>query len=330
MSGGGKGGSATTEVTVPEYVEEAARRNLNKAEAISRIGYTPYYGPDVAAFTPMQEAAFQNTADAASAFGMSGGNMSAQNLRGGMAAPTSYASGARGYSSAPMYEDALAQLRKERPGQKKYIDSFFIDPVTGAPGSNMQPRIVYTQSPVMGGSGSSSGNVFGGGGGSGGVVGGGGRGGGLFNYRQGPNQNGSAGYGIGGYTSLRDTVDGGGPGKSKILCCAYHNLGYLPREIWRLDQRYGVWLYRNDPELMVGYHAWAAPLADYVQEDTPVAKVVRAFMWPIVKAWAEEMAHNMKPDDYAPNYFGKLIKFVGEPFSRMCGKLKPRKIKEMV
>jgi len=327
---GGRSGSTTTEVKVPEYVEEAARRNLNKAEAISRIGYTPYYGPDVAAFTPMQEAAFQNTADAANAFGMSGGNMSAKNLRGGMAAPTSYAGGVRGYSSAPMYEDALAQLLKKRPGQKKYIDSFFIDPVTGAAGLNMQPRIDYTQPQAMalGGGGFESG-------GDSRVVDGGGSGGGLFNYRQGPNLNGRAGYGIRGYTSLRDTIDGGGPGVSgggrkKILCCAYYNLGYLPREIWRLDQRYGVWLYRNDPELMVGYHAWAAPLADYVQEDTPVAKVVRAVMWPIVKAWAEEMAHNMKPDDYAPNYFGKLIKFVGEPFSRMCGKLKPRKIEEMV
>ena len=218
MSGGGKGGSTTSEVKVPEYVEEAARRNLNKAEAISRIGYTPYYGPDVAAFTPMQEAAFQNTADAASAFGMSGGNMSAQNLRGGMAAPTSYAGGARGYSSAPMYEDALKQLRKNSPGQKEYIDSFFIDPVTGAPGSNTQPSIYYTQSPAM---------ALGGGGGSDGVtsdgkggvaVGGGGRGGGLFNYRQGPNLNGSAGYGIGGYTSLRDTVDRGGAGKSGGGC----------------------------------------------------------------------------------------------------------------
>jgi hypothetical protein len=144
----------------------------------------------------------------------------------------------------------------------------------------------------------------------------------------------------GGFTGLKDMFDGGGAGSSgdtykdssgndKILCCAYYNLGYLPRDIWRLDQRYGVWLHRNDPELMSGYLAWATPLAEYVQKDTFTAKTVRAVMRPIVVCWAKEMAHNMKPEKYKPNYVGKLIKFIGEPFSRMCGKLKSRKIEEM-
>ena len=146
---GGKGGSSTTEVTVPEYIEEAARRNLNKAEGISQIGYTPYYGPDVAAFTPMQEAAFQNTASTAGAFGLAGGNMSARDIMGGMDAPTNYAGGVRGYSSAPMYEQSLEELGRQRPGQKNYIDSFFIDPVTGAAGSNVQPMIDYTDFETM-------------------------------------------------------------------------------------------------------------------------------------------------------------------------------------
>jgi hypothetical protein len=113
----------------------------------------------------------------------------------------------------------------------------------------------------------------------------------------------------------------------KILCCAYYNLGYLPREIWRLDQRYGVWLHRNDPELMEGYHAWAAPLAEYIQRDTRGAKAARAVMWPIVKAWAAEMAHKQRPEKYKPNVVGKMIMAIGEPFSRVCGMLKPRAIR---
>jgi len=59
---GGKGGTQTSQITIPDYIEDAARRNLAKAEDISQIGYVPYYGPDVAAFTPMQEASFQQTA----------------------------------------------------------------------------------------------------------------------------------------------------------------------------------------------------------------------------------------------------------------------------
>jgi hypothetical protein len=119
---------------------------------------------------------------------------------------------------------------------------------------------------------------------------------------------------------------GGGSGSSsaasssqKILCCAYYELGYLPREIWRLDQRYGVWLHRNNRKLMNGYHAWAAPLADFVKRDTVGGKVARKVMWPIVKAWAEEMAHTMSPEKHKSNKVGKVIATVGEAFSYAVG-----------
>tara|TARA_R110000765_G_scaffold335457_2_gene425843 strand:+ start:1045 stop:2448 length:1404 start_codon:yes stop_codon:yes gene_type:complete len=139
-----KGGSTTSAVTIPEYIEAAAQRNLNKAERISQIGYTPYYGPDVAAFTPMQQAAFQNTADTAGAFGMAGGDMSQQDIMGGMGPATQYAGGVSGYSAAPIYEQALQTLGEKRPGQKAYIDSFFIDPYTGAGAAGNFAPIDYT------------------------------------------------------------------------------------------------------------------------------------------------------------------------------------------
>ena len=204
---GGKGGKQTSEVTIPKYIEDAARRNLSKADDIAAMGYVPEYGPTVAAFTPMQEAAFQNTADVASAFGLSGGNMSAQDLRGGMDAPTTYAGGVRGYSSAPMYEDMLAQLKANAPGQYDYLSSFSIDPVTGAMGGRAAPA--PAPAPVQGtnlggmdiGGELADNNVYG-------------SGGGMFNSRQGPNLDGSAGYGVGGYTSFGDMFDGGGAGRS--------------------------------------------------------------------------------------------------------------------
>ena len=70
MSGGGKGGSQTTQVSIPPWLEQAAQRNIAKAEDISQIGFVPYMGPDVAAFTPMQQASFMNTGSAAQAFGL--------------------------------------------------------------------------------------------------------------------------------------------------------------------------------------------------------------------------------------------------------------------
>lgn len=138
-----KGGSTSSSVTVPDYIEDAARRNLDKAERISQIGYTPYFGPDVAAFTPMQQASFQNTANVADAFGMSAPS-SGFDIMGGMGEPTQYAGGVRGYSSAPIYEQSLDELAARRPAQKAYMDSFFIDPYTGAPGANVQsPNAMY-------------------------------------------------------------------------------------------------------------------------------------------------------------------------------------------
>ena len=543
---GGKGGSTSSSVEIPEYIEKAAQRNLNKAERISQLGYVPYYGPDVAAFTPMQQASFQNTADVAGAFGMNAPT-SQQDIMGGMGAPTQYAGGVSGYSSAPLYEQSLNALAMERPAQKAYMDSFFINPYSGAQNSfapidyNMYPTYAETQRAAQDaltmedmrrksrsdenrqrlldqmakqsvnpdidytdGFTASNGRVVG-----------------TLDPSYDPNFSGttysaspfeigsttagtnyatydesqgftapgilgmvqnviaprpqddldssfqnpnttsivSMGYDVGevdpalaaaaGYTdqiekkagdygifsgrgtdgqgnfgvigdvagavgdmtgftnyntpdviaqreaaeaqriaseraareaaiaqaaaqrdrqnqaqkdqdaanraqltkaaqaaqykSERDNAaviaslpntgpvgasggSGGGSGSSsaassssKILCCAYYELGYLPREIWRLDQRYGVWLHRNNRKLMNGYHAWAAPLADFVKRDTIGGKVARKVMWPIVKAWAEEMAHTMSPEKHKSNKVGKVIATVGEAFSYAVG-----------
>lgn len=123
---GGKGGSQTTtsQVQIPPYIEEASKQNLARANEISQLGYTPYYGPDVAAFTPMQEAAFQGTNQAASAFGMPSVDYS-------MPQATEYAGGIRGYSSAPMYEQSMGALQTNAPAQYDFIRSMFINPVSG-------------------------------------------------------------------------------------------------------------------------------------------------------------------------------------------------------
>jgi hypothetical protein len=181
----GKGGSTSSTVAVPEYIEKAARRNLTEADKISKLGFIPEYGPTVAAFTPTQEAAFQGTAQAAGAFGLPGGGMSMQDISGGMPEPTTYAGGVRGYSALPIYEQALEAFGQARPGQKQYIDSFFIDPFTGLPGSNMQDPVDYTVASTPGdlggiGPGGGDGGGAGVGVGVGGVGVGGGGGGDTF------------------------------------------------------------------------------------------------------------------------------------------------------
>lgn len=186
---GGKGGSQTTEVKVPQYIEDAAKANLARADEISRIGYTPYYGPDVAAFSPMQQASFQNTADTASAFGLAAPT-SQQDIMGGMPAPTTYEGGVSGYSSAPMYEQSLAELQAQRPGQYDAIMGQFIDPVAGtAPSAaSLAPASTGPVTQMAARLRDFSGN-------------------------DGPSYGGGSGVG---FTGARDMFDGGGPNASTI------------------------------------------------------------------------------------------------------------------
>lgn len=104
-------GSSKSEATVPDWVRGPIERNVNRAERVAGLGYTPYYGPDASAFTPMQNAAFDGTNMAASAFGMPSATGN------GMPAPQTFAGGIQGYSSAPLYREALKKLKDKNPRQ---------------------------------------------------------------------------------------------------------------------------------------------------------------------------------------------------------------------
>tara|TARA_R110002167_G_C12702170_1_gene653685 strand:- start:1124 stop:1813 length:690 start_codon:yes stop_codon:yes gene_type:complete len=164
-----KGGSQSTEVSVPKYIEDAARSNLSRASDIANMDYVPQYGPTVAAFSPMQELAMQNTMDTANAFGIGDSSMSRQDILGGMDAPTEYAGGVRGYSSMPIFKGMMDEFQADRPGQFDYRNSFFIDPVTGEAGSRATsqapalepapPQGVGLGTPISGGNDGGSSNL---------------------------------------------------------------------------------------------------------------------------------------------------------------------------
>lgn len=136
------GGKQTSETKIPEWLSAAAQQGLGRANNVASIGYTPYYGPDVAAMTPMQDAAMSNINAGASAFGMAAPTSS------GMPEAQTFAGGVRGYSSAPMYEAALAELKARYPGQYNAIMSQFTNPVTGAMPMSMQPPAAQPAAPA--------------------------------------------------------------------------------------------------------------------------------------------------------------------------------------
>ena len=125
---GGKGGSKTQATQIPDWIKEPAQRNLARAEDLQKIGYMPYYGADVVGFNPMQQQAMQNTVGQAQAFGLAPQGM---NAMAGMPQTQSFDIGGgqtvQGYSSAPMYEQAVAELQARQPEFAKRYNALYQD-----------------------------------------------------------------------------------------------------------------------------------------------------------------------------------------------------------
>jgi len=122
---GGKSGKQKTEI--PGWLEDRAKSFLDRAEGASEIPYMPYMGPDVAAMNPMETQSALNANRAASAFGLG----TASNPLGGMPVAEEFGGGWRGYSSFPVYEQALGELQTRAPGA---MDQYNQQVVESAPG----------------------------------------------------------------------------------------------------------------------------------------------------------------------------------------------------
>lgn len=106
-------------------------RNMARAEALQKVGYMPYMGPDVAGLTSPQQQAMQANIDAASAFGLVDPGMSATD---GMP-QTSQFGGISGYSSYPMYQEAVDNYEATSPGQARQYNNLFVNPQSGLGGT---------------------------------------------------------------------------------------------------------------------------------------------------------------------------------------------------
>lgn len=145
MSGGGKGGTSETKVKLPKELSEASKDAISLAKDVGRIGFMPFSGPAVAAFTPQQEAAFTGASQASSAFGL-GGSAFAKGF--GLPNVQTTPDGVRGYSAMPMYDAAVANIP---PGQLEALRALFINPQTGAApagATRPQPQQAAPQAPA--------------------------------------------------------------------------------------------------------------------------------------------------------------------------------------
>jgi hypothetical protein len=121
--GGGKGGSQTQKTEIPKWIQEPSIRNLERAEAAQKIGYMPWRGPDVAAFNPTQQMAMQQNMDAASAFGLA---PQGSHAMAGVPQAQTFANGMQGYSSMPLYEQALAETKAKQGADVNQYNKLFV------------------------------------------------------------------------------------------------------------------------------------------------------------------------------------------------------------
>ena len=356
---GGKGGSTTSQVEIPAWLEDAAKTNLARADQLSTIGYTPYYGADVAALTPMQQASMQNTNQGASAFGMA----APTDAMAGMPQAQTFAGGVQGYSSGGLYDQALSELQTRRPGQFAALNAPFINPYTGAPpaspfgGSLLTPNnqadanVTPPRVPRENNSDIIPRGVT------------------PPRAPREPRENNSdiIPRGVTPPRAPREPRENNSdiiprkvtqpvqppvppkvtqpvqppvPPKvtkpvqkrvprennsdivargDKLICTAMNKMGLLPDDIYALDAEFGLKVNREDRMLGDGYRLWALPVSEYIKRDTIGAKALRTFMLPITLAWAKEMAHKMRPEEYKTNYAGKVIMAIGHPICRAIG-----------
>lgn len=150
MSGGGKGGNnvTTTTMKLPKEVEDQAKANIRIANEVAGIGYTPYQGNTVAAFSPNQIAAMRNNAGSMNAFNMHGAGENLPddvNRFTGMTMNANNQGGIRGYSPMGQYNEAIQAIPAAQRGM---INSFTMNPRTGqSPTNPTVPPIEYKYTP---------------------------------------------------------------------------------------------------------------------------------------------------------------------------------------
>jgi hypothetical protein len=107
------GGKTTETQSIDPDLKAAALANMQMAQRVGQLGFMPYKGATVAGMQPAQIGAMQNLNTGLEAFGFSGSPIPA----------------AGDLSPYGIYQQQLAQMA---PGQRAFIESMFINPVTGA------------------------------------------------------------------------------------------------------------------------------------------------------------------------------------------------------
>ena len=121
------GGSSKTETREkPAHIVEAEKDALAMANYLSKLGYMPRTGVQIAGLSDRTLDSMRGTNSGLEAFGLPTSDVTAN-----IPQTTTSASGIEGYTTTSGLDELIATMQKDRPAQYKYIMDMFIDPVTG-------------------------------------------------------------------------------------------------------------------------------------------------------------------------------------------------------
>jgi hypothetical protein len=104
-------------------------------------------------------------------------------------------------------------------------------------------------------------------------------------------------------------------GGMSVMCTLMRKYGYLEDDVFDADTLFGHLIATTHPEILIGYHAWAKPLTEFLRNN---AIYIPLFAY-IVQAWAYEMAEQfgiVKNRSTFKRLVGKIVMNVGKP---VCG-----------
>jgi hypothetical protein len=109
-------------------------------------------------------------------------------------------------------------------------------------------------------------------------------------------------------------------GQLTVICTELNRQGYLSGDLLMADEEFGMMMRDTQPEVMLGYHTWAAPIISKMQKSKSFTKAV----WFFAKPWATQMAYEMGAVEKG-SLFGKVLMSFGIWMSRKVGNWKVKK-----
>lgn len=117
------GSSKTVTQAKPPHIVEAEQDALAMANYLSKLGYVPRTGVQVAGLSDRTMDSMKGTNMGLEAFGLP-----TSNVMSNIPTPTYSESGIRGYTTTSGLDEMLAKMQEERPAQYNRIMDMFIDP----------------------------------------------------------------------------------------------------------------------------------------------------------------------------------------------------------